>query len=176
MRSRRRRVIPLAQLPGRAWVQYEPLGVVWCRTVELSTVSGLAPLVAAVAAGNCGWSSRPNWLQRLRRLLARLVPKYVDPRRFRSLRAVPTSTQELLAQGFDHVRLPVREPRSEENHGRRGADPDPGHAGTRRQKSGDRDGRCRHRCSRAAHRIDQANQFRPDLYRTGLRARRRRHS
>jgi aldehyde dehydrogenase (NAD+) len=51
---RRREALPLAQLPGRAWVQYDPLGVVliigpWNYPLYLS----LAPLVAAVAAGNC---------------------------------------------------------------------------------------------------------------------------
>ena len=50
----RRAQLPLNQLPGRAWMQYEPLGVVlivgpWNYPLDLM----LAPLVAAVAAGNC---------------------------------------------------------------------------------------------------------------------------
>lgn len=53
MRPKRQR-IPLNQLPGSAWVQYESLGVVlviglWSYPVYLT----LSPLVAAVAAVNC---------------------------------------------------------------------------------------------------------------------------
>src|SRR5205814_10667755 len=51
---RQRQPLPLAQWPGRGWIQHDPLGVVliigpWNYPVYLS----LGPLVAAVAAGNC---------------------------------------------------------------------------------------------------------------------------
>ncbi|WP_459979985.1 aldehyde dehydrogenase family protein, partial [Mycobacterium avium] len=77
---RRRQSLPLAQLPGRAWVQYDPLGVVliigpWNYPLYLS----LAPLVAAVAAGNCAVIKPSELAPATSALLARWLPQYVDP-------------------------------------------------------------------------------------------------
>ena len=55
----------------------------------------------------------------------------------------------------------------------RGAAPDAGHPGARRQEPGDRRGRRRHRRRGQADRLDQADQLRPDLHRARLRAGRR---
>ena len=77
---RRRRVsLPLSQLPGRGWVQYDPLGVVlvigpWNYPLYLS----LAPLVAAVAAGNCAVVKPSELAPATSRVLAQLVPEYLD--------------------------------------------------------------------------------------------------
>ena len=101
---RRRESLPLAQLPGRAWVQYDPLGVVlvigpWNYPLYLS----LAPLVAAVAAGNCAVSKPSELAPATSALLARLLPQYVDAEAVRVIEGDAATTQELLAAGFDHV-------------------------------------------------------------------------
>ena len=101
---RRRESLPLAQLPGRAWVQYDPLGVVlvigpWNYPLYLS----LAPLVAAVAAGNCAVIKPSELAPATSALLARLLPQYVDAEAVRVVEGGAATTQELLAAGFDHV-------------------------------------------------------------------------
>jgi aldehyde dehydrogenase (NAD+) len=102
---RRRRVsLPLNQLPGRGWVQYDPLGVVlvigpWNYPLYLS----LAPLVAAVAAGNCAVVKPSELAPATSAVLARLVPEYLDPAAVRVVEGDAAVTQALLAQGFDHA-------------------------------------------------------------------------
>jgi aldehyde dehydrogenase (NAD+) len=101
---RRRESLPLAQLPGRAWVQYEPLGVVlvigpWNYPLYLS----LAPLIAAVAAGNCAVIKPSELAPATSALLAQWVPRYVDPQAVRVVEGDAATTQELLAAGFDHA-------------------------------------------------------------------------
>ncbi|MFZ0714792.1 aldehyde dehydrogenase family protein [Mycobacterium sp.] len=101
---RRRESLPLAQLPGRAWVQYDPLGVVlvigpWNYPLYLS----VAPLVAAVAAGNCAVIKPSELAPATSALLARVLPQYVDADAVRVVEGDAATTQELLAAGFDHV-------------------------------------------------------------------------
>ncbi len=101
---RRRASLPLSQLPGRAWVQYDPLGVVliigpWNYPIYLS----LAPLVAAVAAGNCAVIKPSELAPATSALLARLVPEYLDAAAVRVVEGDASTTQDLLAQGFDHA-------------------------------------------------------------------------
>jgi aldehyde dehydrogenase (NAD+) len=101
---RRRESLPLAQLPGRAWVQHDPLGVVlvigpWNYPLYLS----LAPVVAAVAAGNCAVIKPSELAPATSALLARWVPQYLDPQAVRVVEGDAAVTQELLAAGFDHV-------------------------------------------------------------------------
>jgi aldehyde dehydrogenase (NAD+) len=101
---RRRASLPLAQLPGRAWVQYDPLGVVliigpWNYPLYLS----LAPLVAAVTAGNCAVLKPSELAPATSALLARLLPQYVDREAVRVVEGDASVTQDLLAQGFDHA-------------------------------------------------------------------------
>lgn len=101
---RQRQSLPLAHLPGRGWVQYDPLGVVliigpWNYPLYLS----LAPLVAAVAAGNCAVIKPSELAPATSALLARLLPQYVDPLTVRVVEGDATVTQELLAAGFDHA-------------------------------------------------------------------------
>ena len=100
----RRQPLPLAQLPGRSWVQYDPLGVVliigpWNYPVYLT----LAPLVAAVAAGNCAVLKPSELAPATSALLARLVPLYLDADAVRVVEGDGQTTQDLLAQGFDHA-------------------------------------------------------------------------
>jgi aldehyde dehydrogenase (NAD+) len=102
---RRRRVpLPLNQLPGRGWVQYDPLGVVlvigpWNYPLYLS----LAPLVAAVAAGNCAVVKPSELAPATSAVPAKLVPQYLDPAAIRVVEGDAAVTQALLAQGFDHA-------------------------------------------------------------------------
>jgi aldehyde dehydrogenase (NAD+) len=101
---RQRSSLPVAQLPARAWVQYDPLGVVliiapWNYPVYL----GLAPVVAAVAAGNCAVLKPSELAPATSALLARLVPEYLDPHAVRVVEGDACTTQDLLAQGFDHA-------------------------------------------------------------------------
>jgi aldehyde dehydrogenase (NAD+) len=101
---RRRQSLPFAQLPGRGWVQYDPLGVVliigpWNYPLYLT----LAPLVAAVAAGNCAVIKPSELAPATSALIARLVPEYVDSEAIRVVEGDGQTTQNLLAQGFDHA-------------------------------------------------------------------------
>lgn len=102
---RRKRVsLPLAQRPGRGWVQYDPLGVVliigpWNYPLYLS----LGPLVAAVAAGNCAVIKPSELAPATSALLARLVPRYLDGDAIKVVEGDAQTTQDLLAQGFDHA-------------------------------------------------------------------------
>lgn len=96
--------MPLNQLPGSGWIQYEPLGVVliigpWNYPVYLT----LAPLIAAVAAGNCAVVKPSELAPMTSALLARLLPQYVDPQAVVVVEGDGVVTQELLAQGFDHA-------------------------------------------------------------------------
>ncbi|CAM3184047.1 aldehyde dehydrogenase family protein [Mycobacterium intermedium] len=102
---RKQRVsLPLAQLPGRGWVQYEPLGVVliigpWNYPFYLC----LGPLIAAVAAGNCAVVKPSEFAPESSTLLTQLLPKYVDPEAVRVVEGDASVTRELLAAGFDHA-------------------------------------------------------------------------
>jgi len=103
--TRRRRVtLPLNQLPGHGWVQYDPLGVVlvigpWNYPLYLS----LAPLVAAVAAGNCAVVKPSELAPATSAVMARLVPEYLDPMAVQVVEGDAAVTQALLAEGFDHA-------------------------------------------------------------------------
>jgi aldehyde dehydrogenase (NAD+) len=102
--KRRRIRLPLNQLPGRGWVQYEPLGVVlvigpWNYPVYLT----LGPLIAAVAAGNCAVLKPSELAPATSALLARLVPEYLDPSAVSVVEGDAATTQRLLAMGFDHA-------------------------------------------------------------------------
>ena len=167
---RRRRVsLPLNQLPARGWVQYDPLGVVlvigpWNYPLYLS----LAPLVAAVAAGNCAVVKPSELAPATSAVLARLVPQYLDPQAVRVVEGDAAVTQDLLAQGFDHALFTGGTRGRQEDHGRRGPDLDAGHPRARWQESGHRGGRRRPRRGREAHRVGETAQLRADLHRARL--------
>ncbi|WP_179467997.1 aldehyde dehydrogenase family protein [Mycolicibacterium vinylchloridicum] len=102
--TRQRVSLPIAQLPGRGWIQYDPLGVVlvigpWNYPFYLL----MGPVVAAVAAGN-GVVIKPSELApATSALVARLVPQYLDPEAIRVVEGDAQTTQDLLASGFDHA-------------------------------------------------------------------------
>jgi aldehyde dehydrogenase (NAD+) len=101
---RRHTRVPLAMQPGRAFYQYEPLGVVliigpWNYPVYLT----LGPLIGAIAAGNCAVVKPSEHAPATAALLSRLIPAYLDPDAFAVLEGDATVSQELLAQDLDHV-------------------------------------------------------------------------
>lgn len=102
---RRQRIsVPMAQLPARAWVQYDPLGTVlvigpWNYPFYLS----MAPAVAAVAAGNCVVVKPSELAPATSSLIADLVPRYLDADAVRVVEGDAATTQTLLSAGFDHA-------------------------------------------------------------------------
>ena len=100
----RRVGLPLSQFPGKAWYEYEPLGVTlvigpWNYPVYLT----LAPLVAAIAAGNCVVVKPSENAPATARLLAELIGHYLDADAFVVLEGGPEVTTEILDQGLDHA-------------------------------------------------------------------------
>ncbi|NEZ03599.1 aldehyde dehydrogenase family protein [Wenzhouxiangella sp. XN201] len=103
--TKRRRVrTPMVGKPGRSWVQPEPYGVVliigaWNYPVQLL----LSPLIPALAAGNCAVLKPSEIAAATSRLLAELIPKYLDERAVRVVEGAVEETTELLKQHFDHI-------------------------------------------------------------------------
>ncbi|NTV02815.1 MAG: aldehyde dehydrogenase family protein [Chlorobiaceae bacterium] len=100
----RRVSVPLHYLPGRAWFTREPLGVVlvigaWNYPIQLS----LAPLVGALAGGNCAVLKPSELAPETSRLLATELPRYVDPEAVRIVEGGPGMACELLRHRFDHI-------------------------------------------------------------------------
>ncbi|MFE2999270.1 aldehyde dehydrogenase family protein [Nocardia sp. NPDC059246] len=100
----RRMNLPLTQMPGSGWIQYEPLGVVlvigpWNYPVLLN----LAPLISAIAAGNCAVVKPSELAPATSRLLANLLGRYVDPEAVKVVEGDGETTQDLLSLGFDHA-------------------------------------------------------------------------
>jgi aldehyde dehydrogenase (NAD+) len=96
--------LPLPILPGRGWYQYEPLGVSliigpWNYPVFLT----LAPLVGALAAGNCAVLKPSEHTPATSQALARWIPEYLDSDAVAVVEGAAEATQELLDQGFDHA-------------------------------------------------------------------------
>ncbi|WP_430335384.1 aldehyde dehydrogenase family protein [Rhodococcus sp. ACT016] len=101
---RRLQPVPLNRMPALGWVQYESLGVVlvigaWNCPIAVT----LNPLVAALAAGNCAVLKPSEMAPATSHLLARLMPEYVDSDAVAVIEGDANTTQELLAQGFDHA-------------------------------------------------------------------------
>ncbi len=101
---RRHTRLPLAMQPGRAYYQYEPLGVVlvigpWNYPVYLT----LGPLIGALAAGNCVVVKPSEFAPASSALLARVLPDYLDTDAIAVLEGDAAISQELLAQDLDHV-------------------------------------------------------------------------
>jgi aldehyde dehydrogenase (NAD+) len=95
--------VPLVVQPGRAWYQYEPLGVAliigpWNYPLHLV----LAPLVGAVAAGNAAVLKPSEHTPACSAVLAKLVPQYLDRDAIAVVEGAAETTQELIDQAFDH--------------------------------------------------------------------------
>lgn len=95
---------PLAAQPARSYLQPEPLGVVliigaWNYPVQLL----LAPLIAALAAGNCAIVKPSELAPASSALMASLLPQYLDEDAVAVVEGAKEETQALLALPFDHI-------------------------------------------------------------------------
>jgi acyl-CoA reductase-like NAD-dependent aldehyde dehydrogenase len=95
---------PLAIQPGKSFIEPTPYGVTliigaWNYPVQLV----LAPLVGAIAAGNCALIKPSELAPHSSALLARLVSAYLDPEAFAVVEGDAAVSTALLAQRFDHI-------------------------------------------------------------------------
>jgi aldehyde dehydrogenase (NAD+) len=96
--------VPLAFLPGRASVEYQPRGVVlviapWNYPVYLLAT----PLAAALAAGNAVVCKPSELAPATSALITRLAGEYLDPSAIAFVEGGVQETTELLEQRFDHI-------------------------------------------------------------------------
>jgi aldehyde dehydrogenase (NAD+) len=96
--------LPLLLRPGRAYVGREPLGVVlvvapWNYPVQLS----LAPVVGALAAGNCVAIKPSELAPGTSRALAALAAEHLDGDAVAVLEGGPDVVEAALAAGVDHL-------------------------------------------------------------------------
>ena len=95
---------PLAVQPSTARICPEPLGVAliiapWNYPLQLA----LDPLVGAIAAGNCAIVKPSEMAKASSAIMARLIPKYLDPECVAVVEGGVPETTALLAQRFDHI-------------------------------------------------------------------------
>jgi aldehyde dehydrogenase (NAD+) len=95
---------PMMAQPGRSYIEPEPKGVVliiapW--NYPLSMV--VAPLVGAVAAGNCAAMKPSEITTHTSTALAAILPRYLDKDAFAVVEGGVPETTELLEQKFDHI-------------------------------------------------------------------------
>lgn len=100
----KRVAVPPALAPARAWTLAEPLGVAliiapWNYPVQLL----LAPLVAALAAGDAVLLKPSERAPATASLLARLIPSYLDGSAIRLLEGGEKETAAILAERFDTI-------------------------------------------------------------------------
>jgi aldehyde dehydrogenase (NAD+) len=96
--------VPLKQRPGSAHIYRDPLGVVliigpWNYPVQLV----LAPLVGAIAAGNCAVIKPSEISEHTAHALADLMPRYLDPECIAVVEGGPAETTALLDERWDHI-------------------------------------------------------------------------
>jgi aldehyde dehydrogenase (NAD+) len=101
---RKYRLLEMAQLPGRGWVEHEPYGTVlvigaW----NFPFVLTLGPAVGAIAAGNTVVLKPSEVCPASSALMAELVPRYLDNDAIAVIEGDGSVSQELIAQGFDHI-------------------------------------------------------------------------
>ncbi|GAB2817298.1 aldehyde dehydrogenase family protein [Alpinimonas psychrophila] len=102
--SRERVRVPLAMMPARASIVSEPLGVAlviapWNYPLMLA----LAPVVGALAAGNCVLLKPSELSPATSAALAALIPVYLDTRAVHVIEGAAKETGWLLEQRFDHI-------------------------------------------------------------------------
>lgn len=103
--SKPRRVsTPIVVQPGRSFIVPEPQGTVliigaWNYPLQLV----IAPLIAAIAAGNCAVLKPSELAPATSRLIAELVPKYIDNKAVSVVEGAVEETTALLELNFDHI-------------------------------------------------------------------------
>lgn len=95
---------PLVTQPGTSRIHREPLGVVliigpWNYPFQLV----VAPLLGALAAGNCALIKPSEVAPATSALLARWLPQYVDPECVKVVLGGVPETTALLRERFDHI-------------------------------------------------------------------------
>ena len=96
--------VPIAVMPARASIVSEPLGVVliiapWNYPMQLL----LAPLIGAIAAGNAAVVKPSEMSGETSKLLASLIPVYLDTRAISVVEGAAEETGWLLEQTYDHI-------------------------------------------------------------------------
>lgn len=96
--------VPLVTQPASAWIEPQPLGVVlviapWNYPLQLA----LAPVIAALSAGNAIVIKPSELAPATSAALADLVPRYLDPEAVRVIEGGVEATTELLEQRWDHI-------------------------------------------------------------------------
>ncbi len=95
---------PMFAQPAVSRVEPEPLGVAliigaWNYPLQLT----LAPLIPAIAAGNCAVLKPSEVTPYTSKLIANMVPRYLDRRAVAVVEGAVPETTALLAQRWDHV-------------------------------------------------------------------------
>lgn len=95
---------PLVLQPGNAYIHPDPLGVVliispWNYPIQLC----LAPLIPALAAGNCAVLKPSEVSPASSRVLAKLVPRYLDQDAVAVVEGEVAETAALLEERWDHI-------------------------------------------------------------------------
>ncbi|MFN3200486.1 MAG: aldehyde dehydrogenase family protein [Bradymonadia bacterium] len=95
---------PLVAQPGTSKIHREPLGVVlviapWNYPFQLA----MAPLLGALAAGNCAVVKPSEVAPATSTLMADLLPKYLDTDAIAVVEGAVPETTALLAERFDHI-------------------------------------------------------------------------
>ena len=166
-----RAATPMAIQPAKSFIVREPLGVVliiapWNYPIQLA----VAPLAAALAAGNCAVVKPSELTPHTSGALAKLIAQYLDADVV-ALRRGRRARDHGAARGALRPHLLHRQrPRRPRRDGGRGEAPDAGDARARRQEPVHRRRRRRPRGRRAPHRLGQVPERRPDLRRARLRA------
>ncbi|MFI4954928.1 MAG: aldehyde dehydrogenase family protein [Gammaproteobacteria bacterium] len=95
---------PLWAQPGKSYIYHEPLGVTlviapWNFPIQLAIV----PLIGAIAAGNCAILKPSELAPATSKVLATLLPKYVDPDCLQVIEGDAAVATALLAEKFDYI-------------------------------------------------------------------------
>lgn len=95
---------PMVLQPGSSYIHKDPLGVVliispWNYPLGLL----IAPLIGALAAGNCAVIKPSEVAAATSALVAELLPRYVDTEAVRVVEGAVEETTALLEQRFDHI-------------------------------------------------------------------------
>ena len=94
---------PMLAMPGKSYLHPEPLGTVliigaWNYPFQLV----IAPLVAAISAGNCAILKPSELSVNTSSLIAKLIPQYLDNDAFAVVEGAKDETTRLLSLPFDH--------------------------------------------------------------------------